>query len=333
MFYNFFSNTFNKNEKHLKIAQLNINNPSAAVQLSNPELVAKKTAELFYDSSIVGQGLFVNLNQGLKNVVVSFVLFGLLLVVYFFSYNRKIYIPAFLAVIILLVLHFNLIEALVVTNFLYFSLFFACEYVYSNRKEPSLEIQKVLVSVCIFMLFLPILFVLYDALKNGHTTSLTHRYIGVASPFVAILMAFGIYRFFKFSILAVFLGVFVYFYQSKPVESEIKDYFEDKSTLNAWFEPARVPNPYHKVAQDILVKYQKNDTVLIPGGYREFYTEVFNSKEQVSYNDAQYLNLYFPKDERILQKIDKKEADKVYLRRENGEKLLIFDFEGTKYRY
>ncbi|HLO43444.1 MAG TPA: glycosyltransferase family 39 protein [Leadbetterella sp.] len=322
-----------KNEKHLKIAELNAGNASAAVQLSTPGLVAKKTAELFFDSNILSQSLFINLNQGIKNVLVSLLIFGLFLVVYFFSYNRKIYVPAVVAVVVLLTLHFDMMEAIIVANFLFFSLFFAFQYVFTNRKEPALRVQNALVSICMLMLFLPILFVLYDALKNGHTTSLTHRYIGVASPFVAILMAFGVYRFFKFSILAVFLGIFVYFYQTKPVEKEIRDYFEDKSTLNAWFEPARVPNPYHKVAQEILAKYQKNDTVLIPGAYREFYTEVFDSKELVSYNDAQYLNLYFPKNAVIIEKIDKKEPDKVFLKRENGEKLLIFDFEGTKYRY
>ena len=45
-----------KNAKHLKLAQLNVNKPDAAIQLSTPNLVAKKTIELVYDSSIITQG-------------------------------------------------------------------------------------------------------------------------------------------------------------------------------------------------------------------------------------------------------------------------------------
>jgi hypothetical protein len=103
--------------------------------------------------------------------------------------------------------------------------------------------------------------------------------------------------------------------------------------MNAWFEPARVPNPYALAAKSILEKYEKSDTLYIPGGYSEFYDEVFDIKKLVYLNDAQYLNLYLPKKSNIPEKIDVNELDKVFLKKENGEKLLIFDFEGIKYRY
>lgn len=321
-----------KNQKHLELAQINANDPTAAIQLSTPSVVIRKTIKLIYDSSIVSQGLFVNLNSGVKNVLISLLIFIFLIIAYFFKSKQKVYIPAILMAIVLLGVNYGIMEPLIVANFMYFSLFFAGEHLFKNRNNPTFRIQNFLIGICLLMFVLPILFVLNDALKNGHTTSLTNRYIGVASPFVAILMAFGIYRFLKFSVLSVLLFIFVYSYQYKPVKSEITDYFNDKSAMNAWFEPARVPNPYKKAADIVLEKYQKNDTLLIPGGYKEFYAKVFKDSTRC-YTDAQYLNLYFPKNSNILERINVNEPDKLFLKRENGEKLLIFDFQDTKYRY
>jgi uncharacterized membrane protein len=322
-----------KNEKHLKLAQLNINTPEAAVQLSTPTLVTKKTIELVYDSSIFTQGLFSRLNSGLKNVAVTFAIFLLLLGAYYFKSKQKLYISLVVAAIVLLAVNHAIMEDIILANCFYFVVFFALEYIFKRPKETSSQPQFILVAVSALMFILPILFVLNDALKNGHTTSLTHRYIGVASPFVAILLGFGIHRFLKFSKLAFFLMIFVFVHQYQPVKFEIMSYFADKSNLNAWFEPARVPNPYATAAKSILEKYQESDTLYIPGGYQEFYVQVFAKEKVVNYNDAQYLNLYLPKKSNIPEKIDVNERDKVFLKKGNGEKLLIFDFEGTKYRY
>ncbi|MBP6618872.1 MAG: glycosyltransferase family 39 protein [Leadbetterella sp.] len=322
-----------KNEKHLKLAELNINTPEAAIQLSTPSLVTKKTIELVYDSSIITQGLFLRLNSGIKNVFITILVFILLLGAYYFKKKQKVYVSLIVISIGLLAINHAIMEDIVLANCFYFMLFFAIEYIFKQPKESFSQSQFILVSVSLLMFLLPILFVLNDALKNGHTTSLTHRYIGVASPFVAILLGFGIYRFMKFSKLAVVLMIFVFVHQYKPVKYEIMSYFADKSTMNAWFEPARIPNPYAQAAISISDKYAKNDTLYIPGAYSEFYDKVFENKKVVSYNDAQYLNLYLSKKSDIPQKIDVNEPDKVFLKKGNGEKLLIFDFEGTKYRY
>ncbi|MCP9746379.1 glycosyltransferase family 39 protein [Lacihabitans sp. CS3-21] len=322
-----------KNEKHLKLAQLNVNKPDAAIQLSTPNLVAKKTIELVYDSSIITQGLFIKLNSGLKNVAITYLFFVLLLGAYYFKNKQKIYVSLIVLAIGLLAINHRIMEDIVLANCFYFIVFFAIEYIFKQPKESFSQSQFILLAVSLLMFILPILFVVNDALKNGHTTSLTHRYIGVASPFVAILLGFGIYRLLKFSKMAFVLLAFVYVHQYKPVKFEIMSYFEDKSTMNAWFEPARVPNPYLHAAASILEKYEISDTLYIPGGYSEVYDQVFDNKKLVYLNDAQYLNLYLPKKSNIPEKIDVNERDKVFLKKENGEKLLIFDFEGTKYRY
>ncbi len=322
-----------KNQKHLKLAQLNVNTPEAAVQLSTPTLVTKKTIELVYDSSIFTQGLFMRLNSGVKNVAVTFAIFLLLLGAYYFKTKQKVYISLVVAAVVLLAVNHAIMEDVILANCFYFVVFFAVEFIFKRPKEIFSQAQFILLAVSMLMFFLPILFVLNDALKNGHTTSLTHRYIGVASPFVAILLGFGIYRFLKFSKLVFFLLIFVFVYQYQPVKFEIMSYFKDKSNMNAWFEPARVSNPYVTAAKSIIEKYEKSDTLYIPGGYQEFYVQVFGKEKVVNYNDAQYLNLYLPKKSNIPEIIDVNEPDKVFLKKGNGEKLLIFDFEGTKYRY
>jgi hypothetical protein len=49
--------------------------------------------------------------------------------------------------------------------------------------------------------------------------------------------------------------------------------------------------------------------------------------------DAQYVNLYLPKDADYIQTIDAKEPNKVMLRKRDGKKIEIFDFKGDTFRY
>jgi hypothetical protein len=49
--------------------------------------------------------------------------------------------------------------------------------------------------------------------------------------------------------------------------------------------------------------------------------------------DAQYVNLYLPKDAEFIQMIDVHEANKVILKKKNGQKVEIFDLKGDIFRY
>jgi hypothetical protein len=50
-------------------------------------------------------------------------------------------------------------------------------------------------------------------------------------------------------------------------------------------------------------------------------------------NDAQLVNLYLPKDATYIQKIAMGEANRVILKKKNKQTIILFDFEGNKYRY
>ncbi|MCP9771000.1 DUF2723 domain-containing protein [Lacihabitans sp. LS3-19] len=318
-----------KNEKHLEMAKGALD---GIIELSTPEIVTKKTLELFFDSSVLSQGLFTLLN-GVKNVGISLLVFLSLLGAYFFKKNKKVFGLFFIPVLLLLGAYPYLFNGILVACFLYFVLFLGLKYTIDLYKKTENRAQFALMAVCLLMIFLPILFVVNDALSNGHTTSLTHRYIGVASPFVAIFIGVSLSNIIKQSSLINFLLVCVCLIQYKPVKKEIWSYFEDKSLMNAYFEPSRIENPYAQAAKSIMNTAQKSDTLIIPGGFKNVYMQAYESKVVKSYLDAQFLNVYFPKDFYIMQKIDAYEKDKIYLKKENGEKVLIFDFQGTKYRY
>ena len=321
-----------KNEKHLKMAQT-INGPlSGVIQLSTPEIVSKKAIGLFFDSNLLTQSLYNEL-KGVKNVGVSVLVFLILVLAYF---NReKIKLLAFFLIVCLLIvlLFYQVSFGILISNFFYFSIFFGIKYGFSQYNNKIERNKFALVFTGFLMLVVPILFIVYDAFKNGHTTSLTHRYIGIASPFVAIFIAIGLTKFIEFSkYVWVWFG-FVFFIQFGAVKKQINDYFDDKSEMNAYFEPARIPNPYISIANNVAKTAIIGDTLIHPGRHFDVYEETFESEKQVSYQDAQYLNLYLPIDSKLPQRIDLNEKDKVFLKRKTSEKILLFDFEGTKYRY
>ncbi|MFN8429822.1 MAG: glycosyltransferase family 39 protein [Spirosomataceae bacterium] len=319
-----------KNEKHLKIAKMKQGSLKDLIQLSTPENVTKKSIALFFDSTIFSAGIF-NEMKGVMYLIYSFLIFAFGLI--FLRYYKK-HRLAYIFIILILPLLFllkSVIPALVVVLFFYATLYFIVKNLLEHFKSENHDFPMLMVGF--LMLVLPILFVVYDALKNGHTTSLIHRYIGISTPFVAMVFGFSIYKMIvKSKIFLVWL-LAVIGLQFKPVSTEITNYFNDRSEMNAFFIPARVPNPYKNLADLVLKNYSPGDTLSIPGKHKNEYVATFDDVEAVSYLDVQYLNLYLPKKSKILQTLNKTEADKVYLHKKGGEKVLLFDFEGIKYRY
>ncbi len=321
-----------KNHKHLIIAQSQSNSSASSIQISTPEIVAKKGLELFFDSSALSHGLFKDLN-GVKNFFISICTFLLLLGIYYLFKRRLFKWSMFLLILFFSVLvYFNTIAfAILVSIFLYFIIYFTFVFVF--YKDKLFISQKALAGVSLLMFFIPIVFVVFDALRNGHTTSLTHRYIGISSPFVAILGGIGIVKLFKEIKFAPLFLIIIIPFQYVSISKELKQFFDDNSIKYAWFEPARVQNPYLILAENVKKNYIEGDTLLIPSGFRDLYEITFGVKKSVSFNDAQYLNLYLPKNSKIIQRIEPSEMNKVFLVSRDGTRKLLFDFEGSKYRY
>ena len=81
--------------------------------------------------------------------------------------------------------------------------------------------------------------------------------------------------------------------------------------------------------------YAPGDTILYPNKKRV----ISSKKNDITYSpvsllDAQLVNVYLPKDASYVQHIDPNERDRIVLVKGNsGEKITIFDFKGSTYRY
>ncbi|MGL4631657.1 MAG: glycosyltransferase family 39 protein [Leadbetterella sp.] len=321
-----------KNMKQLELAK-NAHEASG-VQLTTPTLLVKKTFELLFDSNLVSLQVVQRLN-GMNMVGISVCIFLLLLVSHIALQRSKSLLAygTFLGAVILVTIFKNNFYAIIAINGFLFVLYFIVLEIKKYKGNIENEAKKHLLIISLLLLILPILFVLYDAYKNGHTTSLAKRYIGISSTFSVFLVGVGIpllvnnLRFGLFWALMVCLG------QYKVVKNETSLYFEDKSVTYNWYEYPREPNPFKKIADLSLKYHQTGDTLLIPGGFQNIYEKKFGDKPKATYFDAQRINLYLPKDSKMPQYIDPSERNVVYLRKKDGTKFKIFDLEETKYRY
>lgn len=321
-----------KNELHKKIAEDSNDELSLTIQKATPDLIAKKAIQLYYDIGIIGHGLFDRV-KGVKVFLASFIVFTLLLVAFKNSNKAWVKYSALLLTVLLLFYQRDYLAGILVSAALFLAVYYGT---IALKKSYLLEENKgqfVLLVIGLFMLVVPILFVVNDAYSSGNTTSLTHRYIGNAAPFVAIFMAVGIVSAAQRSFWFGALFVFVFFVQFQSVKKGITDYFADRSVYNAYFIPERVKNPYISAARKVEALAVSGDTLVIPGAYKDKYQERFAHDMQISYKDAQFLNLYFDRDFKILQTVDPNEREKLFLKKVDGTKLLIFDFKGEEFRY
>lgn len=321
-----------KNKLHSTIAESSEDELSLVIQKSTPDLIAKKGIELFYDIGVVGHGLFEKI-KGVKVFVSSILIFFAILVAIKFK-NRPLFRwGALFLLCLLLVYQRQYLPGILVSVGIFISIYYGIrrlEETYSNENQKG---QFVIMGVGLIMLVLPLIFVINDAYSSGNTTSLTHRYIGNSSPFVVMFMAVGMISAMQSYKLFIPLFVLVFALQFGSIKKSILNYYDDRSVYNAYFEPRRVKNPYISVAEILQATAVKGDTILIPGAYKDKYQERFSKDMTVSYKDAQFLNLYFKKDFDVVQFVDKQEREKLYLKKQNGEKHLIFDFKGEEFRY
>ena len=121
------------------------------------------------------------------------------------------------------------------------------------------------------------------------------------------------------------LQLYFLIFQIKPLYSD--------SHQKYTFSENRSKNPYPFIAEKIISSYQAGDTVLYPSKMNNFLNAKNLQTRVADVSDAQLVNLYFNSELNFVQKIDTAYKDSVILKKSNGQKLLIFDFEKGKYRY
>ncbi|MEA5461506.1 glycosyltransferase family 39 protein [Arcicella sp. LKC2W] len=200
-----------------------------------------------------------------------------------------------------------------------------------NTKEG---IAKKQLWLFLFLTLVPTIFLIIMTFKNGHTFGLTQRYSGFSFPYsiilvsIALLSANQTIKPLNYFIWVVF-GVQLLF-----VGKTIKNVLNDESLKYNYRDKARVENPYPKIALELTKQYQTGDTIVYPSYLKTFYEgDSYVNSIKRSVLDAQYVNLYLPKDAEFIQTIDNKEVNKVILRKKDGKRIEIFDLKGDTFRY
>ena len=297
--------------------------------------IAKRAAPIFTDLFIITNGLGVALT-GLRNSVPALALGGLATLVmhrYWAVAKPPVWVYGALPVLLLAGLPIYTVvplRLLVLSAALPF-FYLVARYILERTDDR----EKRLVVGLLLLTFVPTFFLLFMAWRSGHTFGITQRYSGFSFPYVCILMAMGFRQlttlrwWFSVPLVGVLLLQSVFIVQ---LLGKIYDDVEPKYT---YFDRARIPNPYLSSANELIKRYAPGDTIVYPNRHREIYIEAIETNTfPASVFDAQIANLYLPKDASYIQRIDPAERDRILLiKAGTGEKITIFDFQGTKYRY
>ncbi|MDB5242636.1 MAG: hypothetical protein JWP57_3261 [Spirosoma sp.] len=297
--------------------------------------IAKKAAPIFADLFIITNGLGSAL-LGLRNLSVALVLGGaatLIMHRYWNVAKPPVWVYGAVSLLLLAGLPFYSVVPL---RFFVLSAAFPFFYLMARYIIDRTDDQQKRLVICLLILtFIPTLFLLFMAWRSGHTFGITQRYSGFSFPYVCILIAMGLRQlvrlqwWFSVPMLAALLV------QSGFIIQLLGKIYDDIEPKYTYFSQARISNPYWSSAQELMKRYVPGDTIVYPNRQRQIYDEKIESNTfPASVFDAQLTNVYLPKDAQYMQRIDPAERDRLILiKGRTGEKITIFDFEGTKYRY
>lgn len=184
-----------------------------------------------------------------------------------------------------------------------------------------------------FFVILPLAYLLFDAFKSGHTGNITQRYGAYALPFVAGWLAFLLMQMRRMESIMQYVIVVILACQVYFVAQVHQAIYQDVSAKYSYFEQPRISNPHRMIALKIQDMYQEGDTIVYPSFGGHVYADYVEASEKITIDDAQYINAYLPKDATYWQRIEASEPNRVILRKKDGRDILLFDFEGRKYRY
>jgi uncharacterized membrane protein len=310
-----------------------IPNPhSGYIDPATVENVTKKSIPIFTDLFIASNNILSN-TVGKKNLILA--LFTALISIFSLHKYQKTRQNLWIGIL----LGINLISFIFYSTakFQYLELvncgllfYLFIEY-WRNTKG---EMQRKQNWFIVILAFLPTVFLVLITFKNGHTFGLSQRYSGFSFPYSIILVSLALLQaninskpinYFIWTVFAIHL-----FY----VGLTIKTVLNDESFKYNYRDKARSENPYPLIANQLEKLYQTGDTIIYPSYVKIFYeSDIYTKDIKRSVLDAQYVNLYLPKDAEFVQTIDTRESNKVILKKKDGQKVEIFDLKGDKFRY
>ncbi|MBA4852559.1 glycosyltransferase family 39 protein [Emticicia sp. BO119] len=201
-------------------------------------------------------------------------------------------------------------------------------YVVKNFKKPD----NPLVIFLLLLVIMPFVFLIIFSLQDGNTFRIIPRYIGYSYAFGIILMTLLIRHIWQMQSkvkYVLFLLLSLQLYLIVGIISSIWQDNPPRYFMN--FPEPRQKNPYTLAAEKIQNLYTKGDTVI----YCSYKDSMPGAQGAPIYSvvDAQLTNFYLPKESQIIQRVNPAERDKIILKKPDGKEILIFDLQGTKYRY
>ena len=294
--------------------------------------VTKKSVPIFTDLFISSNNILSN-TVGKKNLILA-VLIALLSVFSLHQYQKtrkNLWIGIILGINIIGFLLYS------TAKFQYLELVNCGLLLYlfiEYWRETKDKVQRKQNWFLVILAFLPTLFLVLMTFKNGHTFGLSQRYSGFSFPYSIIIVSYSLLQANITSkplnyVIWIIFGIQLFF-----VGMTIKTVLNDESFKYNYRDKARSENPYPLIANKLEKLYQSGDTIVYPSYVKTFYeADIYTKNIKRSVLDAQYVNLYFPKDAEFVQTIDAREPNKVILKKKDGQKLEIFDLKGDLFRY
>ncbi len=295
--------------------------------------VVKRSIPVWSDLFMVSNGLTPE-TLGFRNLLVAFAL-GVVALGLVLRFGRGVVVPIWLKIAVPLLLVAGYVTySLPTARFVVAAALPLLYYVLYQAivARTATDERRFLVLMGILSLF-PTLVLIAFAFRNGHTYGVTQRYSGFSFPYALVLMGMLVQQVFRqTNWLKVTLGA-VLLVQAYFIGDLLYRVYEDQAPKYTYYGRYRIENPYNTAARRIIKLYAPGDTVLYPAARTAPRDEIEEMFRKYSIIDAQYTNLYLPKDATYYQRMDTTQTDRIILVKPTGKRVTIYDFEGTKYRY
>ncbi|WP_428658568.1 glycosyltransferase family 39 protein [Runella sp.] len=303
------------------------NNPYGVILPATFKNVFEKSLPIFTDLWIYSNGLVGTL-EGKKNTIVALVIgLGLIFAFRYSQKNREKSTIISIGAAVMLggsaLFYSNHKIGFVVVSVAILMLFLAFNKTTFKNKN--------LIWFLIIIAIVPSAFLIFNAARSGHTYGLTQRYSGFSFPFVIILASIAFWQLFESKGWIKYLIITVLLLQSTLIARTVKSVYDDVSLKYNYRITPRLPNPHYTAAQKALKSYEKGDTVLIGAPRNVYDNPMDRAFMDHSVTDAQYFNLYLPKDGIFVQRLDTVNVDKISLKKASGQLVELTDLKGKRY--
>lgn len=197
--------------------------------------------------------------------------------------------------------------------------------------DKSSVISKTSIWFLLIISIVPTAFLIFNAFRAGHTYGLTQRYSGFSFPYMMMLASIALWRLLAMKHWLKYLIGTIVVLQMLFIANTLRKIYADRSVKYNYRDAPRELNPHYAAAQKAKTLYQAGDTLLIPAPIAKFDNPMDKTYLPYSVVDAQYFNLYLPKEGIFVQKLDTLNVHQILLKKANGKVVELMNLEGKRY--